>query len=75
MGTADSFALCPFFRCTNDGRSIGCEGPVEGATIAISFSDTKALRVFKAYNCDKWYKYCPIYYGLITKYGDEVERE
>lgn len=70
----DKNARCPFYRGTS-ASTIGCEGPVDRSKTTHAFEDESERDLFKQHNCDKWYKYCPWYVGLMTKYGDELVRE
>ena len=72
----DAYASCPFYRGV-DGKKkyIKCEGPDGSEGDIIPFRNREFFSHHLEYYCEEWYKYCPIYFGLMTKYGDEVERE
>ena len=75
-GSKDAYVTCPFYRGV-DGRNrlVKCEGPDGSDGITIAFRNQARFAHHINYYCEQWYKYCPIYYGLMTKYGDELVRE
>lgn len=70
----DKNAQCPFYRGVGR-RSIGCEGVTDESTATLLFESEELRDAFKAEKCDAWFKYCPYYCGLMTKYGDELVRK
>ena len=74
--TKDAYVRCPFYRgMRHKSMTIMCEGPDGSKGVLVEFETTEAFGHHMNYYCDEWYKYCPIYCGRMTQFGEELVRE
>jgi len=66
--------LCPFYR-TQDGLSIGCEGPFEGAMLSLRFTNVPDKLQQKEIFCENNFKRCEIYRCIMMNRYPEKEIE
>ena len=66
--------LCPFYR-TQDGLSIGCEGPFEGAMLTLRFLNVPDKAMQKEVFCEENYKRCEIYRCVMANRYPEKDME
>ena len=69
---ASARILCPFYR-TQDGLSIGCEGPFEGSMISLRFMNVPNKVQQKEIFCEDAYKRCEIYRCIMMNRYPEKE--